>query len=145
MRKYKGNENIRQRNEKGKRIEEKENRLVQQGARRSERLANKNQQANISTVTKEETIPKSFEEAINGESAQKWRKAMEREIRSLDDHKTWDLIHDLDIEEVKLHLLCACLKMEKHPMDGLRRAITTLRCVQNSNWMNIETILGYML
>ncbi|KAG7200024.1 hypothetical protein KM043_004791 [Ampulex compressa] len=73
------------------RIEERENQLVQQGARRSERLANKNQQANISTDTKKETIPKSFEEAINGEGAPEWRKAMEREIRSMDDHRTWDL------------------------------------------------------
>ncbi|KAG7198048.1 hypothetical protein KM043_018220 [Ampulex compressa] len=67
----------------------REERLREQGVRRSERIGNKKQQAN---TAKHVLIPMNFTQASNSAEAEEWNKAMEREISAMDCHKVWKIV-----------------------------------------------------
>lgn len=64
----------------------KDEKLREQGVRRSGRIEAKKHQAN---AAKHISIPTSFTQAKNSTEAKKWHEAMKREIEAMEHHKVW--------------------------------------------------------
>lgn len=62
----------------------REERLREQGVRRSGRIEEKKHQAN---AAKHISIPATYTQAVNSTNAKEWHKAMEREIQAMERHK----------------------------------------------------------
>ncbi|UYV60655.1 hypothetical protein LAZ67_1001766, partial [Cordylochernes scorpioides] len=71
-------------------LREEEMKLLEQGARRSQRIKERN---NVNFILEpEERIPENYEEAINCENKYEWLEAMKEELYSIDKHKVWTLV-----------------------------------------------------
>uniref|UniRef100_T1JFF8 Integrase catalytic domain-containing protein n=1 Tax=Strigamia maritima TaxID=126957 RepID=T1JFF8_STRMM len=71
-------------------IERREQELIGQGVRRSERIRSKHT-ARIAVEKELLFTPRTYKEAIECKDSGKWKEAMEKEMRSLDTHKVWKL------------------------------------------------------
>lgn len=72
--------------QKEKELKEREDRLREEGVRRSTRLNKESAQ-----IVKSIQLPSNIEEARDSREWEKWKEAMENKLESLDKHKVWHL------------------------------------------------------
>lgn len=72
---------------KEERLKEREDRLREEGVRRSARVTNIHHAQMVENIP----LPRNFDEARNNNNWEEWKRAMEEELKSLDRHEVWEM------------------------------------------------------
>ena len=95
--------------------EEKHDDIVQNLTRPLRNTRNPNRYGEWVAVAEVESEPKTYKQAIKGQHAEQWNKAMFEEISSLNSHQTWDLV---DLPDGRNLVGCKWVYKTKYKANG---------------------------
>lgn len=106
----------------------REEKLREQGVRRSERIETRKHQAN---VVKHITIPWNFTQAMDSTKAKEWHEAMKRKMESMEHHKMWKIVpRSKDMKIMKSKWIYSLKDEKDSGMKKYKARLVGVGCVQ---------------